>query len=200
MPLLIHTIRDIEQFRERLWCRIERDNIKYPLAEDEWYSAPQNCWIWKGGKAGPSKTPAITIGHKYVSVRRLMWEMYVNQTQPMRAPLTYDCQNPMCVRHIRRGRHRDKQIVEAPDGSIRQAPKLNTTAKATTRARLTIPQIQEIRRLLHSGYKPSEIRDALKVSEATISRIRRAGVYRGVKMNVTEEPIRPGPATMAPRR
>lgn len=147
----------------KFWSRVKR-------------AGPDDCWIWTG-ELKPSGYGRLQIGYqskdgKTKQVRRLAHRVSYalnNGIIPAGLQVCHHCDNPPCVnpRHLFTGTAKDNV-----HDMIRKGRGKYLSGGQCGNAKLSLDQVQQIRRLLKAGIERSTIWTQFSISESHLYRIR----------------------------
>ncbi len=143
---------------ERFWSRIEKTD---------------SCWLWTG-LVNDAGYGMIGVDKKLVRAHRYSyWLHYGEWPLPVGR---HTCDNPKCVRpdHIVAGTHQDNM-------ADRCKRKRHAFGERVGTARLTSEQVREIKQLLKSGARQSDVADAFAISASHVSRINTGSQWKEIE-------------------
>lgn len=127
------------------------------------------CWIWRGQTRGGYGR--LRVSDKMVSAHVFAFERASGNPVPAGMLVCHHCDNRPCVRpsHLFLGTHQDNTLDAVAKG--RWPPRGQGAGEAHTNARLTWPQVREIRRRVAAGDSQVSLAGAFGISREQVSKI-----------------------------
>ena len=133
------------------------------------------CWIWTGSK-NKKNYGCIHFKGKTRIAHRLAYELYKGQI-PKGLLVCHNCDNPSCINpdHLFLGTNQDN----SNDKFSKNREKI-LYGQSNGNSKLTTNEVVNIKRMLISGYTPTEISRKFNVSDGAIFSIRDNNTWRHV--------------------
>jgi hypothetical protein len=154
--------------RNRLYTRA-------PLADRFWpkVQKTEGCWLWIGCRDGRGygqlQSPGRSAGR--LKAHRVSWLLHHGPI-PDGLLVRHRCDNPPCVRpdHLELGTQADNAKDAARRGRLvfQQHPERCPRGERAPGAKLTVAQVEEIRRLRSDGWTQCRLAHTFGVSQAAI--------------------------------
>ncbi|WP_092863045.1 HNH endonuclease [Albimonas pacifica] len=134
------------------------------------FSSDSECWVWMGAYKGNGYGHATYLG-KNMGAHRKAFLLFVGDI-PSGMDVCHQCDNRWCVnpKHLFLGSRRENMADAMAKGRT----------AGGRRKHLVEWQLQEIRRRLNAGERPSEVAAALNVNVGTVSNISRGVSYERI--------------------
>lgn len=145
---------------DRFWAKVEKSS---------------GCWLWQAAKDERGYGRFGVGSHGARLAHRVSWEL-VNGPLPHGMWVLHRCDTPSCVNpnHMFLGTHEDNMEDMAAKGRGR---KNHPTGERAYRAKLTLEQAQEIRRLRASGMTQIAVAQQFGIHRGTVQEITKGRTY-----------------------
>jgi len=149
-----------ENFPQRFWAKVNKDG---PIPPKQPELGP--CWVWTAGKVSQGYGAIAVTRRKQAPAHRAAW-LLTNGAIPEGLWVLHKCDNPACVRpeHLFLGTSTDN----ARDRSAKGRNGWPLACEKHHKAKYSVEQILEIRRLSADGISQAEIARSLKVHAQTV--------------------------------
>ncbi len=123
--------------------------------------APDDCWLWTGGRGDDGYGHFRINSHKQIQAHRMSWILANAREVPTGMIILHDCDNPPCVnpQHLIMGTQQQNMDMASARGHKVGTPKLQRD------------QVREIRERHARGEKQVALAHAFEISQSTISLI-----------------------------
>ena len=154
-----------------LWQHVDRNG---PVPSHRPELGP--CWVWTGRRLRRGYGMIAQGAGKYVLTHRLSYALAYGPI-PDGLLVCHHCDNPSCVNppHLFAGTHADNMADMAAKGRRRDGPRIRrdgyVRGESHPAAKLTEPQVREIRALVDAGSSRHELAARFGVSRQMVRKI-----------------------------
>jgi hypothetical protein len=142
---------------------------------------PKGCWMWEGSKAGTHKDKYGRMGYGKTrpGAHRFSWVLH-NGPVPDDMEILHKCDNTLCVNpdHLYVGTHHRNMLDRKARGRGN-----HPTGERHPKAKLTVEQVEEIRKLGSKGYSNRELGKMFGVSNTAVFHIKKGNHWRDRAMS-----------------
>lgn len=147
---------------------MSKGSKKTPLEERFWakVNKTETCWVWVGGRP-KGRYGEFSVGKSMKRAHRISWEL-ANGPIPTGLYVLHSCDNPPCVNpnHLFLGTQTDN--VHDMENKKRG---IHFRGEDNGRAKLTVVQVFEIRKLLARGDKKARIAKQYSINPVSVAYI-----------------------------
>ena len=170
--------------------------VKQDIA-DRLKAAPSSCWVWQGGK-DKDGYGRITVNYKKRLVHRYAYEMWHEVKLPKSVVIRHSCHVRACwnVNHLSTGSQKENM-------ADRQLAGRQAKGERNGRSKLTIQEVEVVRKLLALGSSLRRIASIFEIHYSSVMDIKRgknwAGQCLAAKESMPDGVMQPGCLASAER-